>query len=220
MFTGLVEQLGSLVSRSESRLTIRADEPYSGLQQGESIAVNGCCLTLERFAGAEMTFFTLAETIRRTNLGDIPVSGRVNLERALLPTARLGGHFVQGHVDRAVPDVRFGRSGDGDTELVLELPEDLAGEVVEKGSVALDGVSLTVASLRDGAFSVRLIPETLARTALRFRKAGDRINLETDILGKYVRRLAMLGAPGNGSGAGNASGTITYARLQEAGFLS
>jgi len=219
MFTGLVEQLGRLISRSESRLTIRAEEPYSGLQSGESIAVNGCCLTLERFAGAEMTFFTLAETLRRTNLGEIPVGGRVNLERALLPSARLGGHFVQGHVDRAVKVLRFGRTGDGDVELALELPEDLAGEVVEKGSVALDGISLTVASLTADEFSVRLIPETLDRTALPFRKVGDRINFETDVLGKYVRRLAMLGSFGNASG-GEGSGSVTYERLKEAGFLS
>ena len=213
MFTGLVEQTGILLARQGSRLTVRPEHPFASPEAGESIAVNGCCLTAERFgADGSVEFFTLAETLRRTNLGALKVGSPVNLERALCAGARLGGHIVQGHVDAAAPLRSLRRLPDGDVEFAVELPPELAPEIALKGSVALDGVSLTVAAVGKEFFAVRLIPQTLNVTALKERKAGDLINLETDVIAKYLRRQLALLMP-------EKSRRPTWNDLHEAGLL-
>ena len=211
MFTGLVEGTGRIVGRGGSRLTVHAEFPLAA-ERGDSIAVNGCCLTLERPAAAgELEFFTLEETLRRTNLGGLAVGAAVNLERALLAGSRLDGHLVQGHVDAALEVLSLGHTATGDTELRIELPQEFAALVVEKGSVAVDGVSLTVAKVERDGFSVCLIPETWERTALKERRAGSRVDVEFDILGKYVLRQLECRAA--------SSGTLTWEKLSSAGFM-
>ena len=211
MFTGLIEGTGKIVERTGSRLAIRAGFALEA-KRGDSIAVNGCCLTLERdAAGGRLEFFTLNETLARTSLGDLPIGAAVNLERALAVGSRLDGHLVQGHVDAALKVLAIGRTETGDRELRIELPQEFAGLVVEKGSVAVDGVSLTVAKLDETSFTVCLIPETWGKTALSEKRPGSRVDIEFDILGKYVRRQL---ACGNSS-----AGTLTWEKLSSAGFL-
>lgn len=214
MFTGLVEGTGKLVGREGHRLIVRAGfELAAG--RGDSIAVNGCCLTLERDAAAgKLEFFTLEETLSRTGLGELAPGAAVNLERALRLGDRLDGHLVQGHVDAALKVLSLGRAASGDMELTIELPPGFADLVVEKGSVAVDGVSLTVASLGAERFSVCLIPETWARTALSEKRPGSRVNIEFDILGKYVRRQLECRRA-----AAAPAGTLTWEKLSSAGFL-
>ena len=211
MFTGLIEGTGKIVERGGSRLVIRADFELAA-KRGDSIAVNGCCLTLERDAvGGTLVFFTLAETLTRTSLGALPVGAAVNLERALAAGSRLDGHLVQGHVDAALRVLSLGRTATGDMELGIELPHEFAGLVVEKGSVAVDGVSLTVAKLDETGFTVCLIPETWNKTALSELRTGSRVDIEFDILGKYVRRQLECRSV--------SSGTLTWEKLSSAGFL-
>lgn len=211
MFTGLIEGTGKIVERGGSRLAIRAGFAIEA-KRGDSIAVNGCCLTLERdAAGGRLEFFTLNETLARTSLGELPVGAAVNLERALAVGSRLDGHLVQGHVDAALKVLAIGRTATGDRELRIELPREFAGLVVEKGSVAVDGVSLTVAKLDDASFTVCLIPETWGKTALAEKRAGSRVDIEFDILGKYVRRQLAF--------ADSSTGTLTWEKLSSAGFL-
>ena len=222
MFTGIIQTTG--VIRGFSRggggcaLLLKPEREFPAPVRGESIAVNGVCLTLERVnSRGELEFHTLQETLRRSNLGAIPVGGRVNLERALAVGDRLGGHLVSGHIDGVVKvlEVRPPAAGRGDWEFELELPASFAPLVVEKGSVALDGISLTVARLAPGSFTVCIIPVTLGDTALRDRRAGDGVNLELDIVGKYVQ--SFLAARRENSSAGAGSG-ITMEKLMEAGF--
>ncbi len=215
MFTGLVEGTGRLAGREGERLLIKPEFPFEPGERGASIAVNGCCLTLERRGGGgELVFFTLGETLSRTNLGELPVGAHVNLERALCAGAPLDGHLVQGHVDAACRVLEQGRVGIGDMTLKVAIPAGYAPLVVEKGSVAVDGVSLTVAALGDDWFSVCLIPETWRRTALPERTAGSTVNIEFDILGKYVQRQLACRTSG-----GTASSGLTWEKLSEAGFL-
>ena len=145
MFTGLVETVGTLCGRGAERLRIRPAKKLEALRYGESVAVNGCCLTLEReLPDGTLEFYTLSETLKRTNLGLLPVGAKLNMERALRLGDRLGGHIVSGHVDETAEVISYSKRADGDYELKLTLPASLAREVVEKGSVAIDGVSLTV----------------------------------------------------------------------------
>ncbi|MBR1951634.1 MAG: riboflavin synthase [Lentisphaeria bacterium] len=218
MFTGLVQQVGTLISASSGRLLIRPAHRIENPVTGESIAVNGCCLTLERVnAAGELEFHTLAETLNRSNLGKLAPGSPVNLERALALGDRLGGHLVQGHVDAVAEVVAQKRNSNGDVELVVRIPEGFAVELVEKGSITIDGVSLTVATLTEQTFSVCLIPQTLADTALASKKSGTFVNLEGDIIGKYVRRFLEV-SNRSGSQKDTSSG-ITYEKLREAGFL-
>ena len=215
MFTGLVEGTGRIQEREGERLFIKPEFPFEPGERGASIAVNGCCLTLERRGGGgALVFFTLGETLSRTNLGALPVGAHVNLERALRAGAPLDGHLVQGHVDAACRVLEQGRVATGDMTLKVAIPAGYAPLVVEKGSVAVDGVSLTVAALGEEWFSVCLIPETWHRTALPERKAGSTVNIEFDILGKYVQR--QLGCRTSG---GTGSSNLTWEKLSEAGFL-
>jgi riboflavin synthase len=192
MFTGLVATLGSVVAAEPSadgvRITIDAAEIARELSLGDSIAVNGTCLTANRLDGSLFGADVVAETLRRTTLGELEVGARVNLELALRVSDRLGGHIVLGHVD-GVAQVQELRP---DGELEVLLGEDLARYVVEKGSIALDGVSLTVAGLDGSRMTVALIPETRAATTLGTLKAGSRLNVEVDVLAKHVEKLVCV----------------------------
>ena len=219
MFTGLVESVGKLVGRSGEHIRVRPARRFESPQFGESVAVNGCCLTLERdFPDGTLEFFTLAETLDRTNLGRLPIGSPVNLERALRLGDRLGGH--SGHIDSVAAVLSFTRCADGDFELVVELPELLAPEVVEKGSIAIDGVSLTVVRVEKGSFAVRLIPVTRAETALAGRTPGTLVNLEGDLIGKYVlRQLALRDGGAAGETERRSGSSISMETLRQAGFL-
>ena len=216
MFTGLIEKTGILTGREAGakagRLTVKPDTPWTDLEAGESIAVNGACLTFEKEAGGNLTFFVMKETLDRTNLGNIPVGARVNLERALSLGSRLGGHLVSGHVDAAVKVVSFGKTGD-DYELRMEMPPELRIFFVTKGSVCVNGVSLTLTDVNDKTFAVRLIPTTRRETNLDALKPGDLVNIETDLVGKYVceQLRFMDGAPRGGR-------KLSMDDLTEAGF--
>ena len=200
MFTGLVETTGTLRQRGSGKIAVLPGKKWNDLVFGESIAVNGC-------------FHTLEETLRRTNLGQLPIGSKVNLERAMSASARLGGHIVQGHVDTASEILELKRLPDGDMELLVALPEEDMPLVVEKGSVALDGVSLTVVEAEKDFFGVRLIPVTLAETSLDSRRPGMLINVEYDIIGRYViRQLQCAGQMKKSSG-------ITMDTLRDAGFF-
>ena len=192
MFTGLVEETGTLLAldRSEvgARLTVRAPFVSSDAAIGDSIAINGCCLTIVSRERETLAFDLLGETLARTNLGDLSVGAAVNLERALAASARLGGHFVQGHIDCTSAVLAFEPHG-ADHRIEIALPAEFAHLVAFKGSVAVDGISLTVAEVRDASFVVWIIPHTLGQTNLRTRRAGERVNLEFDLLAKYLDRM-------------------------------
>lgn len=190
MFTGIVEQLGAVVGVDDlpdgRRLRLSVDG-WDGLPVGASVSVNGVCLTaLEGVGGVE--FDVVPETLKRTNLGSLSPGDRVNLERAMPASGRFDGHVVQGHVDATGTVSSVRRDHDG-VVMIIEADDEVLRYVVEKGSITVDGVSLTVAGLSEGAFSVALIPHTLEVTTLGLRKAGDTVNLEVDVLAKYVERL-------------------------------
>ena len=218
MFTGLVEKVGILAGRSGDRLRIRVSEPFRDLVRGESIAVNGCCLTLEReLPDRTMEFFTLAETLSKTNLGELATGSPVNLERALRLGDRLGGHIVSGHIDATGRVRSFRQIDSGDWELKVELPPELAPELVVKWSISIDGVSLTVVEVGTDWFTVCLIPVTRSDTALAARRPGIPVNLEGDVIGKYVRRQLEFRSGGAAPSPGRPG--ITMETLREAGFL-
>jgi riboflavin synthase len=193
MFTGLIEEVGtvrSLQLRGSSAITeVEAQQMMAGLREGDSIAVNGTCLTVTSLSQQGFIAELSQETLARTSFGEMQPGSKVNLERPLLPTTRLGGHFVQGHVD-GVGKVASIRSESGFAHYEFSFPADLQPYIVEKGSIAVDGISLTVASLGRHSFQVAVIPHTLANTNLRDRRVGDSVNLECDILAKYVESLS------------------------------
>jgi riboflavin synthase len=192
MFTGIVEELGTVVARQGAKLRIGASLVLEDAKQGDSIAVNGCCLTVAAVDGPVWTADVMQETLDKTSLAGVRPGDRVNLERAVTPTTRLGGHIVQGHVDGVGTIER--RTPSEHWEVVdVAMPAGLARYLVDKGSVTVDGVSLTVVEARDEGFSVSLIPETLARTTLGSRQVGDRVNLEVDVLAKHVEKLLQHG---------------------------
>lgn len=195
MFTGIVEQLGTVTATTDHdggrRLAI-SGEGLSGLPMGASISVNGVCLTAVEIGDGSVVVDVIPETLRRTNLGSLSNGDAVNLERPMRADGRFDGHIVQGHVDGTG---RIGsiETADGGTTFEIEVTEDLVGYLVEKGSVTVDGVSLTVAGLTSSGFTVALIPHTLQVTTLGLRKVGDVVNLEVDVLAKYVERLLRVG---------------------------
>lgn len=194
MFTGIVEEMGALVGREASptadggaRLVISASLVLEGTTVGDSISVNGCCLTVVDLGPGWWAADAVAETLSRTNLGAVAVGDPVNLERAVSLQSRLGGHLVQGHVDGT------GRVISAAPELEIEAPEQVRRYLVEKGSVTVDGVSLTVAALTADGFTVAVIPHTMAVTTLGRRLPGDRVNLEADVMAKYAEQLLAAG---------------------------
>lgn len=192
MFTGIVEELGQVVAIEDlgdaSRFRLRGPVVTEGAKHGDSIAVNGVCLTVVDFGGGEFTADVMAETLDRSSLGALAVGSKVNLERPMALGGRLGGHLVQGHVDGKGTIVE--RKLSDNWEIVkISLPADLSRYVVEKGSITVDGISLTVVDAGSDYFTVSLIPTTLALTTLGIKQAGDPVNLEVDVLAKYVERL-------------------------------
>lgn len=192
MFTGLVQGAASVVSLSPraadgARLTL-SHPLLASARPGDSIATNGCCLTVVDPSGETASFDLLAETLRLTNLGGLVAGDVVNVEPSLLTTDRMGGHFVTGHVDDIGTIAFLGREG-ADWRLDIAAPESVLRHVVRKGCVAVDGMSLTVADLIPGGFRIWLIPHTLEVTNLSRRKTGDRVNLESDLLAKYAEKL-------------------------------
>lgn len=192
MFTGLIEEVGTVTRIEEVphgiRLSIDAETIAPRLARGDSVAVDGVCLTAIAIDGGEWVAEVSPETMARTNMAAYGAGTRVNLEQPLAAGARLGGHFVQGHVD-GVTRLRFLRDEGDFVRVGLDLPSDLGRYLVEKGSVAVNGVSLTVASLDDECFEVQLVPHTLQHTNLTWEERPETMNLEVDVLGKYVARL-------------------------------
>ncbi|HEU4566698.1 MAG TPA: riboflavin synthase [Marmoricola sp.] len=192
MFTGIVEELGTIAGIEDQgdalRLTVTASTVLTDAALGDSIAVNGCCLTIAALEADTWTADVMQETLDKTSLYGAKAGDRVNLERAVTPQTRLGGHIVQGHVDGVGEVLR--RTPSEHWELVeISLPAHLSRYLVDKGSITVDGVSLTVVEAGETSFTVSLIPETLARTTLGLRQVGDRVNLEADILAKHVEKL-------------------------------
>ena len=185
MFTGIVEELGSVVSVTDTRLVVRGPLVTSDAAYGASIAVNGCCLTVTDLDGDTFAADVMVETFARTSLGALKPGDPVNLERPVRADGRLGGHVVQGHVDGT--GAISAREADGVVRIAI--PDELARYVVAKGSIAIDGVSLTVVDAGENELTVSLIPATLALTTLGHKGPGDPVNIEVDVLAKYVERL-------------------------------
>ena len=198
MFTGLVQTLAKVVAIHPEppgkRLSIQAPEIAAAAKLGDSIAVNGCCLTAIAIEGDLLSFEAGPETLGRTNLGELTAGSLVNLETSLAVGDKLGGHFVTGHVDGVGTVVDCRKDGDW-TTLWFSFPPQFGSQLASKGSVAVDGVSLTLVDVEPKRFSVQLIPHTLAVTTLGRRSIGDRVNLETDLLAKYVQKLARSDEP-------------------------
>ena len=192
MFTGIVEELGEIVAiehgAESAVIRVRGPLVTSDARHGASIAVNGVCLTVVERDGETFSVDVMAETLNRSSLGSLESGARVNLERAMAASARLDGHIVQGHVD-GTAQILARVPGDRWEVVQLTLPPELSRYVVEKGSITVDGVSLTVSAITDDTFSVSLIPTTLGLTTLGIKEVGDLVNLEVDVIAKYVERL-------------------------------
>jgi riboflavin synthase len=192
MFTGIIEELGSVKDlRREAagaRLAISASVVLEGTAIGDSICVNGVCLTVVALGKTEFSADVANETLKVTNLGDLKVGQKVNLERALRLSAKIGGHLVTGHVD-ATGRVREKRQEGNSWRMFFDAPANVLRYVIKKGSIAIDGISLTVADLDSSGFSIAMIPHTAKMTTLGFKSPGESVNLETDVIGKYVEKL-------------------------------
>ena len=198
MFTGLIEEVGTVIavntSKSGNQLKLAAPRVAKKIRRGDSLAVSGCCLTLHSHRGGVLIFDLLEETIARTNLKDLQPKQLVNLERAVIASERLGGHFIQGHIDCVSPVIAYQKSG-ADFRLEIELPDAFAHYVARKGSIAVDGISLTVADVFPKSFVTWIIPYTKTHTNLDRVQAGDLMNIEFDILAKYVERMVSRYGP-------------------------
>jgi riboflavin synthase len=205
VFTGIIEAIGEVSSLElrpdAARISIAAPTIVEGVALGDSVAVNGACLTVAALAGGRLCFDAVRETLERTNLGELGEGSPVNLERALSAGGRLDGHIVQGHVDGTGRLQKLERLGD-DVRFFVDCEPDFAELLVDKGSVAVDGVSLTVVEAGSAGFDVVLIPHTLRETTLGRRQPGERLNLEADVLGKYVKRYLERILPDQGRKAG------------------
>ncbi len=188
MFTGIVEEIGQVVEATPSRMVIRAKVTLDGTRIGDSIAVNGACLTVVVIQGDTLAVDVTPETLRRTNLGDTTPGSPVNLERAVALGERLGGHMVQGHIEATGRVLSLEPEGES-VLMGFEAPPEIMRYVVTKGFVAVDGISLTVVRYDASSFAVAVIPYTLEQTVLGARRVGDRVNLETDVIARYVERL-------------------------------
>jgi len=211
MFTGIIEEMGTVKAlRREAgaaRLSLSAVTVLDGTALGDSICVNGVCLTVVEMGRSEFSADVAVETLRVTNLGELRAGARVNLERALQLSARIGGHLVSGHVD-AVGRLREKRDEGNGWRIFFDAPETVLRYVIKKGSIAIDGISLTVADLDRAGFSIAMIPHTARLTTLGFKTAGDSVNLEADIIGKYVERLFP----------GKEEGSVSLDLLRKNGF--
>ncbi len=211
MFTGIIEEMGRVKALRRdggaARLTVSASTVLGGTAIGDSICVNGVCLTVVDLAKDGFSADVAVETLRVTNLGELKIGVNVNLERALQLSARIGGHLVSGHVD-AVGRIREKREEGNGWRIFIDAPDAVLRYVIRKGSIAIDGISLTVADVDKSGFSVAMIPHTAKLTTLGFKTGGDSVNLETDIIGKYVERLL----------SGRVEGGVSLELLKKAGF--
>lgn len=194
MFTGIIEEVGTVKKiighQTSGSIEITADKVLSGTNIGDSIAVNGVCLTVTRMQSGSFIADVMAETLRKTNLGSLPIGADVNLERAMAANGRFGGHIVSGHIDGTGKIAAFQPEGNA-VWVTIAAPAPILHLIVNKGSIAIDGISLTVAYVDDSVFKVSVIPHTGAETALLKRKPGDVVNLENDVIGKYVEKLLL-----------------------------
>ncbi len=217
MFTGLIEELGKVASlnlRGDSgRLRLAAETILDDCRLGDSIAVNGVCLTVVEIAFPEISFDVSAETLRRSNLGRLRPGDRVNLERALPANGRFGGHLVAGHTDATGTLKSRNREGNA-VIFTFSAPPEIARYLIEKGSIAIDGISLTITGIRENDFSVAVIPHSLARTTLNEKEIGATVNLEVDLVAKYIEKLLQPRTTGDVSGARK----IDLGLLQKHGF--
>ncbi len=217
MFTGIVEELGKLVSlemgADSGVITIEADKVLQGTQLGDSIAVNGVCLTARAFGNGTFAADVMPETLRKSNLGNLKRGNLVNLERAMTLGGRLGGHLMLGHVDATGKVVSVRPEGTAIVYTMLA-PEQVRRYILPQGSIGVDGISLTVARLEGDKFSVSLIPHTVKLTTLGNNGVGYEVNLEADVIGKYVARMLEGSLPG-----GHGEGGLTIEKLAEGGFL-
>ena len=208
MFTGIVEDLGEIVAiehgAESAVVTVRGPLVTSDATHGASIAVNGVCLTVVEHHGDEFSVDVMAETLNRSSLGSLQAGSKVNLERAMTATARFDGHIVQGHVD-GTAQILARVPGDRWEVVQFTLPAEVSRYVVEKGSITVDGVSLTVSAVTEDTFSISLIPTTLERTTLGRKEVGDPVNLEVDVIAKYVERLLTHTNDSTTTGAGPTS---------------
>ena len=192
VFTGIVEECGTVLDVLKNGVSgsvqIQASTVLEGTKTGDSIAVNGVCLTVTKLTKSSFTADVMAETFRRTNLGSLGKNSRVNLERAMVADGRFGGHIVSGHIDGTGVISRIKEEGNA-VWIYISAPQSILNLIVEKGSVAVDGISLTVAAVSDKEFAVSVIPHTRENTALSGKKTGAAVNLENDIIGKYVQKL-------------------------------
>jgi len=215
MFTGLIEYVGAVAglepAGSGAVLRVKAGPAVEGVRVGDSVAVDGACLTVVAVQGRELSFDVSAETLRVSTVGKFRSGREVNIERALKVGDRLGGHFVLGHVD-TVGTITASRRAPGETVLKVAAGPEVVRQLIPKGSVAVDGISLTVASIETAHFSVAVIPHTWDHTNLRSKKEGESVNLELDVIGKYVARL--MGQPVAPGGPG-----VTESFLAEHGFM-
>lgn len=223
MFTGLVEHVGRLQAvrptQAGARLTVDVGPLDQGLKLGDSLCLSGACQTVAAIRGSLAEFDAVPETLRRTTLGQLRPGAAVNLERSLAVGDRLGGHFVSGHVDAVAELVRRPAESAGEQQWRFHVDNEVAAQMVAKGSIAIDGVSLTLVDVAADSFSVALIPTTLKATTLGNLQPGDKVNIETDMLGKYVRRAiaAMIGRTENAESGGGGGG-LTIEKLRQAGF--
>lgn len=215
MFTGLIEDVGKVQKLerrgSSAKLSVSTALPVAEFLLGDSVAINGVCLTVTNIDGSLLTFDVSPETLDTSGLGRLSSGSMVNLERAMRLSDRLGGHIVTGHID-CVATLTERRVESGNIILNFRLPSEKCRYVIEKGSVAIDGISLTVNSVTSDSFSVNIIPHTAEMTTLRAGKPGDMVNIETDIIGKYVERLLTVPGQANGSG-------LSMKKLMENGFI-
>jgi len=212
MFTGLVEEIGTVKSRTGgavARLVIASSRVIGDVSVGDSVSVSGVCLTVTSIGDGELTFDAVPETLSRSTLTDLRPGDRVNLEASLRAGKMIGGHFVQGHVDGVGTVESIRRLGES-AEARVNAPPAILRYVVEKGSIAVDGISLTVASVDEAGFAVAVIPHTLEVTTLGLKRPGDGVNLEVDVIGKYVEKFL--------AGRGESPG-VTEELLREAGFM-
>jgi riboflavin synthase len=210
MFTGIVEEIGTIVSLSETQLTVRARRILADVAIGDSISVDGICLTVERFDKTTFTVGLSPETVRRTTLEQRSPGSSVNLESALRAGGKIGGHFVSGHIDGVGCCVKSTQSGTS-WEMDFEAPAEVSRYIVEKGSIAINGVSLTVAVCKNHWFRIAVIPHSFDQTTLGSLRAGTTVNLEADMLGKYVEKLLSLRS--------ESKETLSLAFLSEHGYV-
>ena len=214
MFTGIIEHLGKVtqIKKQADSAVIVVDiaQMSKDVNSGDSIAINGACLTVTHIKGSEVSFDVSTETLSKTTIGELKTSDRINVESSLRIGDKLGGHFVTGHVD-GVGSISRKESETGQCTMWFSVSKELANMMIKKGSVAVDGISLTIVELEEKSFSVALIPYTLEETSLGFKKVGQKVNIETDMLGKWVKRILVTDD--------KAVSGITEEMLKEKGFL-